>query len=153
MAMENTEIIRETILKIFSFLSIEPEILIENNNGRVRANVSITGAGFLIGHDGENLRSFQHIVSLLVAKKTGDFSIFSSFVFDINNYQKEKEDYLIALAKNSADKVLETGEAVELGVMSAWERKIIHLTIEPITGVKSESIGEGEERRVIISPK
>ena len=144
--MENTEIIRETILKIFSFLNIEPEILIENNNGRVRANVSVTEAGFLIGYDGENLRSFQHIVSLLVAKKTGDFSIFSSFVFDINNYQKEKEDYLIALAKNSAHKVLETGEAVELGVMSAWERKVVHLTIEQIIGVKSESIGDGEER-------
>ncbi|MEK7565220.1 MAG: R3H domain-containing nucleic acid-binding protein [Patescibacteria group bacterium] len=151
--MENTEIIRETILKIFSFLNIEPEILIENNNGRVRANVSVTEAGFLIGYDGENLRSFQHIVSLLVAKKTGDFSIFSSFVFDINNYQKEKEDYLIALAKNSAHKVLETGEAVELGVMSAWERKVVHLTIEQIIGVKSESIGDGEERRVVISPE
>ena len=44
--MENTEIIRETILKIFSFLNIEPKILIENNNGRVRANVSVTEAGF-----------------------------------------------------------------------------------------------------------
>ncbi|MDP3764725.1 MAG: R3H domain-containing nucleic acid-binding protein [bacterium] len=150
--MENAEIIRETILKIFSFLNIEPELTIENNNGRIRANVSITEAGFLIGRDGENLKSFQYIISLLVAKKTGDFSIFSSFVFDINNYQKEKEDYLVALAKNSAHKVLETGQAVELGIMSAMERKIIHLTVEQIDGVKSESVGEGEERRVVIKP-
>lgn len=150
--MENAEMIRETILKIFSFLNIEPDITIENINGRTRANVSIDEAGFFIGRDGENLKSFQHIISLLLIKKTGDFSAGSSFVFDINNYQKEKEDYLIALAKNSANKVLETGSGVELGVMSAMERKIIHLTIEQIDGVKSESVGEGEERRVIIKP-
>ncbi|MDP3800196.1 MAG: R3H domain-containing nucleic acid-binding protein [bacterium] len=151
--MEKTEIIRETISKIFGFLNIEPNITIENINGRTRANVSTAEAGFLIGRDGENLRSFQHIVSLLVAKKTGDFSVFSSFVFDINNYQKEKEDYLIALVKNSAAKVLETGQIVELEAMSAFERKIVHITIEQIDGVKSESIGDGEDRRVIISPR
>lgn len=150
--MENTEIIQETISKIFSFLNIEPEIKIEKDGSRIKANVSISGAGFLIGRDGENLKSFQHIISLFLVKKTGDFSFFSNFSFDINNYQKEKEDYLIALAKNTAHKVLETGIPVELGVMSSLERKIIHLTIEQITGVKSESIGEGEERRVIVSP-
>ena len=64
----------------------------------MRANVSVTEAGFLIGYDGENLRSFQHIVSLLVAKNWRFFYILQ-FCFDINNYQKEKEDYLIALAK------------------------------------------------------
>ena len=152
--MENTGIIQETISKVFSFISIEPKITIESTEGRIRANVSIDdGAGFLIGRDGENLKSFQYIISLLLIKKTGDLSFLSNFVFDINNYFKEKEDYLIALAKNSAHKVLETGTPIELDVMSPLERKIIHLTVEQISGVKSESVGEGEQRRVIIKLK
>ena len=49
--------------------------------------------------------------------------------------------------------MLETGTPIELDVMSPLERKIIHLTVEQISGVKSESVGEGEQRRVVIRPE
>lgn len=151
--MENIEIARESALKVLNFLEPKAEIFVELKDGRLRLNAEVAEAGFLIGHDGENLKALQHILGLMISKKIGQSLNSFNFVFDINNYQKEKEDCLMALAKNTAYRVLETKKNIELNPMSAAERKIVHLTIEKIEGVKSESLGEGEERRVMITPK
>lgn len=149
--MDKAQIAQDLTRKIFDFISSEVQINTTVVDGRIRVNVTVPEAGFLIGRDGENLRSFQYILALMIGKETGDFLSAASFVFDINNYQKEREDYLTALAKNTAYRVIETKRPEELPPMPPAERKIIHLTIEQIGGVKSESVGDGEERRVIIS--
>ncbi len=149
--MDKAQIAQDLAQKIFDFMGAEVKITSEVTAGRVRVNASLEEAGFLIGRDGENLKAFQYVLMLMTAKKIGETLTPADFVFDINNYQKEKEDYLIALAKNSAHQALENKKAVELPPMTALERKIIHLAVEQIGGVKSESVGEGEERRVIIS--
>ena len=150
--MEKIEIARELASKMLDFLEPKAEISVELKDGRLRLNAEVAEAGFLIGHDGENLKALQHVLGLMISKKIGEPLNSFNFVFDINNYQKEREDYLIALAKNTAYRVLETKKDIELNPMSATERKIVHLTIEKIEGVKSESLGEGEERRVVIKP-
>ncbi len=151
--MDKAQIAQDFAQKIFDFMGSEVKISSETTVDRIRISASLDEAGFLIGRDGENLKALQHILILMTAKKTGETLTPFNFVFDINNYQKEKEDYLIALAKNSAHMVAETKKPMELPPMSAWERKIVHLTIEQIGGVRSESVGEEEERRVVVRPE
>ena len=150
--MDKTQIAQNLASKMFEFMGAEAKITSEIKDGCLQVNALTAEAGFLIGRDGENLKAFQHILALMVSKKINELLTPASFVFDINNYQKEREDYLTALAKNAAYQVLENKKPAELEPMSAADRRIIHLTIEKIGGVKSESAGQGEARRVVITP-
>ena len=150
--MEIADLGKEILQKVLGFLETPGTIDVESKNGCTRFNIVVEDAGFLIGRDGENLKALQHIFNLLVSKKT-EYSLSSGGVIvDVNSYYKEKESYLEALAKNTAQRVLETKKEEELSPMSPMERRIIHLTVENIGGVKSESVGEGENRRVVIKP-
>lgn len=151
--MDKGEIAKELASKILSFTGASAQLNTETVEGRVRVSAEVEAAGFLIGRDGENLKAFQHLLTLMVAKKTNEPVTPANFVFDINNYQKEREDYLAALAKNAAHQVLEDKKLVELDPMSAADRRLIHLAVEDIAGVISESVGEGENRRVVIKPE
>jgi spoIIIJ-associated protein len=72
-------------------------------------------------------------------------------VVDVSSWRKSKEEELDSKAQQWAQKVIETGEPMELVPMPAWQRRIVHLAIEKTPGVKSESIGEEPERRLVIT--
>ena len=151
--MDYSEIAKDLASKILGFIGVEAELDSKVTDGRTRVNASVKDAGFLIGRDGENPKAFQHILTLMVSKKANELVTPAGFAFDINDYQKEREDYLAALAKNAAHQVLADKKTCELEPMSAFDRRIIHLSIENLAVVKSESVGEREERRVIIRPE
>lgn len=150
--MEAAKIAENLTKELLGLMGVEARVDVDSDPTKLRVNTTVDEAGFLIGHGGENLRALQHLLLLMVSKKTGSVFYPGNFVLDINNYQKEREDYLIALAKNTAQQVLEDKNPVELPPLSAAERRIIHLAVEKTEGVKSESVGEGEERRVVIKP-
>ena len=151
--MDTDKIAQNLVRRAMDFLSPDADInSFEIDGDHIRINATVKEAGFIIGRDGENLRALQYILGLMVSKKTEGALTPFNFIFDINDYNKEKEDYLTALAKNTAHTVLETKKTIGLEPMSSFERRIIHLVVEKIEGVASESVGEGEERRVVIKP-
>ena len=151
--MDKKHIALELASELLKFMGASPKIEMEEEDGRIRLAASVDEAGFLIGKDGENLRALQHVFQLMFIKKTMEPLVSGGLILDVNNYYKEKENYLQALAKNTAQKVLETKKPAVLDPMPAYERRIVHLTIEGIEGVSSESSGEGSERRIVIKPE
>ena len=109
-------------------------------------------AGMLIGKGGETLRALQHLLLLVISKQTDVRFGPGEFMFDVNDYLKERENYLVALAKNTAHEVRETRIARELTTMPASERRIIHVTLSNEGDIRTESAGEKGERRVIVRP-
>ena len=105
-------------------------------------------ASFLIGHRGETLYSFQNIISN-VANKGIDEKI--RVILDIGGYKDKREKTLQNLAARIAKTVEKTGKAVKLEPMQAYERKIIHSYLQSNPKVKTESIGEEPNRRLVIS--
>ncbi|HFC36080.1 MAG TPA: KH domain-containing protein [Candidatus Moranbacteria bacterium] len=103
--------------------------------------------GLLIGQNGENLRALQHLIRLLVRKKSEEFV---RFVVDINSYKSERNASVVDLAKEMAKKAVNEKRAVVLRPMSAYERRLVHMTLAENDDVKTESFGEGEERKVVI---
>ncbi len=85
----------------------------------------------------------------LMAVKSGESEIF--FV-DINNYRRERENLLLELARAAARKAVATKEEISLPAMNAYERRLIHLELSSHPDVKTESIGEGRERYIIVKP-
>ena len=105
------------------------------------------GLGIVIGHRGETLDAFQHLASLASRTKAGYYKI----TLNIGDYRERREDALAALATRMAAQVLKSGRGKALEPMNPYERRIIHTTLQEIEGVTSASVGEGENRRVVIT--
>ena len=71
-------------------------------------------------------------------------------VFDINNYHKERENIIIDIAKAAARKAIATRESVTLPAMNAYERRLVHTEIGMRPDVKTESVGEGKDRCIVV---
>jgi spoIIIJ-associated protein len=106
--------------------------------------------GILIGRRGQTLDALQYFVRLITSRKTQSKT---PIVIDIEGYKERRYEDLRVLAANVANQVKVKGSPVRLEPMSAYERRIIHLTLANDTDVKTESTGEGNLRRVVVSPK
>jgi len=148
--MEITEIIQTTIEKILKFIGVNPEVKIEKAEDDVYS-VNITGddLNFLIGFRGQSLEALQSLVKLIVFRKTGEQFVLT---LDINEYKSRKVENLQDLAKSFIDKVRFFEKEIELPRMNPWERREIHMFVEEYDDILSESIGEGEDRRVVLKP-
>lgn len=105
------------------------------------------GLGAAIGHRGETLDSLQYLASLAANTGSGYYKI----SVNIGNYRERREQTLISLAKRISSQVLKTGRSRTLEPMNPYERRIIHTAVQEIEGVSSNSVGEGNNRRVVIS--
>ncbi len=114
--------------------------------------LDIVGAdlGVLIGRRGETLRDLEYLARLIVASKTHSAE---RFMVDVEGYRMRRELSLRALAKRMADRVKQNRQPITLEAMPPNERRIIHVTLKEHPSVKTQSIGEGDRRRVMILPK
>jgi len=150
--MKETELINDITKKTLRLMGFEGRVAIEEDGSSLRVMVEADGAGMLIGKGGENLRAFQHLLLLVISRKMGRNFAPGDFMLDVNNYRKDREGYLVSLAKNTAAEVRENREFKELQPMPASERRIIHITLADEAGVISESTGERENRKIVIKP-
>ena len=113
----------------------------------IALDISGEDLGILIGRRGQTLSSLQYLVYLMVShqmKARVHLSI------DVEGYRERRREALRNLALRMAERVTATGHSVTLEPMSASERRIIHLALQDYPGVTTESIGEGESRKVTI---
>ncbi len=103
----------------------------------------------LIGKNGETLGMIQHLLAKMVKRVAGEEIKIS---LDINDYRKRKAVFLKELAQVTADEVSLNKKDKELEPMSSYERRIIHMVLKERKDVLTESIGEGENRRIVIKP-
>ena len=104
----------------------------------------------LIGEKGQTLFELQHVLKLMLRKKIEEPFYLA---LDINEYKKNKEEYLRDLAQTAADEVVLLKKPKELPQMPASERRVIHMALAKRTDVVSESVGDGPDRRVVIRLK
>ena len=114
--------------------------------------LTLTGdkSGMLIGHRGEVMEALSYLCSLVANRGEGEYM---KLGLDINHYRNKREENLTALAKRLAEKAARTGKSHTLEPMNPYERRIIHAAVSEVEGVKSESVGEGATRRVVILPE
>ena len=106
--------------------------------------------GILIGRRGQTLASLQYIVRLIVGHQT---EAWLPITVDVEGYKQRRYERLQALAWRLAEQVKTRGTPFTLEPMMAYERRIIHLALVDHPDVTTESIGEGESRRVVIRLK
>jgi spoIIIJ-associated protein len=104
----------------------------------------------LIGRRGDTLASIQLLVNLIVSKQTGNRE---RIIIDAERYRERREQNLRSMAARVADQVRRSGHPIMLEAMPPNERRIIHMVLAETTDIATESTGEGDQRRVVVSLK
>lgn len=148
-AQKNVErFLRELINKIGE-KNIEIEVKNDEKN-TILVNITGENANFLIGYRGEVLNSLQTLLIAIAGKNLKEKIHVN---VDILGYREKRKVVLENLAQRMANNVIKNKKSITLEPMPAYERKIIHTKLQESDKVKTESIGEGERRRVVISLK
>jgi len=113
-------------------------------------NIEGEDLGILIGRRGDTLAALQYIVRLMVNHRRRRWI---NIIVDVEEYKARRERQLRQLALRMAERVVRTGRPVRLEPMPARERRIIHLALRDHPQVTTQSVGEGERRRVTIQPR
>ncbi len=106
--------------------------------------------GMLIGRRGETLAALQYITRLIASR---ELQRRANIVIDVEGYKTRREEMLHRLAVRMADQAVQLGRTVALEPMPPYERRIVHLALRDNPQVRTESIGEGEHRKVTIIPQ
>jgi len=146
-------IIKEAIANLLEKMGFPAEVESsekeENGSKTYLYNVKTSDSNFLIGQYGVNLQALQHIIRVVVRKRTSDRV---NFVVDVNNYRQEKNESIEKMARDIADQVIQDKKEIVMRPMSAYERRIVHMELSKNNQIKTESIGEGESRKVVVKP-
>ena len=107
-------------------------------------------AGLLIGRGGETLSSLQFLVNFIVSHKTGERVMIN---IDVEGYRERQAERLRSQAMRLADRAVQTGRTFAMDPMPARDRRLVHMALANDKRVRTESVGEGEDRRITIIPK
>lgn len=108
------------------------------------------GTDILIGPNGEVLHALQTIVRLVVGREIRNWV---HVVVDVEGYKEDRAKSLRDLAKRMADQAVKTDRTMILEPMPPHERRIVHMALHKDSRVTTESIYEGDRRRVTIVPQ
>ncbi|TEU03858.1 MAG: KH domain-containing protein [Dehalococcoidia bacterium] len=142
---------KEVLERLLSLMKVSASIEEKEppEEGRALIFLEITGddLGILIGRRGQTLSSLQYLLYLMVGHQ---LKAHVPVTIDVAGYRERRQEALKNLAWRIAESVMATGQPVPLEPMPASERRIIHLALQDYPGVITQSIGEGEDRKVTI---
>jgi len=144
------KVAREVSETLIESMGLAAEVTVtQASEGNLPVTLDIEGddLGILIGRRGQTLASLQYIIRLIVAEK---LKMWVPISVDIAGYKKRRYESLRSLALRLAEQVKTSRRLITLEPMPADERRIIHLTLADNLDVVTESMGEGEARKVAI---
>ena len=147
--------IKETIEQIFKHTGcVISKCEMSLENGMLWCMIETPDSSFMIGREGETLRSLNHLVQKIIEKNMPVSELIEekgpSIFVDVNGYQKKRFENLKNIAHMMAERARYFKSNIEIDPMPAYERRIIHMFLEDVKDVKTESEGYGPSRRVII---
>ena len=144
---------KEMLGQILSLMDVEA--VVEEKElppgGRASFNLEIKGddLGILIGRRGQTLSSLQYLLYLMLGHRLKEHVPLG---LDVEGYLDRREESLKGLAQRMAERVVTTGQIAVMEPMTPRERRIVHLELRDYKGVRTQSIGEGDYRKVTIVP-
>lgn len=145
----------ETLLEYMGFeATVEtrtaPELVESGEDAPIVLDIQGKDLGILIGRRSETLQALQYLVRLMASKDMGSWQ---RIVVDVESYRSRRRQSLQKMARRMAERAASNHERVVLESMSAYERRIIHLTLRDHPAVMTKSIGHDNNRKVTIIPK
>jgi spoIIIJ-associated protein len=155
--MEQNEVLTKTeeyIHQLLAVFELQAEVTAEftaSDDGTMDKYVLVKlngdGLNELVGFHGKNMEAVQTVVSLMLSR---GFQKDLRVLLEVNDYREKREKYLQSVAQRAALEVKSSGQDVELPAMKPYERRVVHMALRQEEGIATESIGEGEDRRIVI---
>lgn len=136
---------------LLSFFGLNTEVHVSCDDEVIELSVPSTAMnGFLIGQRGDTLRSLQQLISTTLKNREAEVNRVN---LDIAGYKKQRNERLVEKVADWVKQVRDTGESMDLPMMNAAERRVVHQAISDYSDVETHSEGEGRDRHVILSKK
>lgn len=151
MTQETLQVIESTAKELLSRIGLEGNVRVsQNEEGSFAVDVTCPDPQLYIGEKGQTMAEILYVLKALLRKKLGEAVYIN---LDINDYRKNKEHYVRELARTTADEVSLLKTPRELPPMTPSERRLVHLELQERSDIATESVGEGQERRVVVRIK
>ncbi len=149
-ADESIALGKETLQKMVDLITTDAVVVAQADQDRLLLRVEGGNSGVLIGRRGQTLEAMQFLTDKIVNRKSTSRV---RLKIDIEGYMETRKANLISLAHKMADKAKKTGKPATINQMTAQDRRTVHLALKDDTGVRTQSMGDGYYRRLVIFPK
>ncbi len=155
---DEAEVARGALLELLAFLGMdEAQVSVRRaepaaGEGEPPLVLDVRGPGtdVLVGYRGETLAALQRITRLIVGREMAGRV---RLVVDVDGFKARREQSLRRLAQRMAEQAVRTGRTAVLEPMSPYERRIVHIALREHPQVTTQSVGEGDRRKVTIIPR
>jgi len=147
--MEEIEVAKELTKGLLERMGVRAEVEGFLKEGNLYLEVRGDQEGILIGKHGRTLEALQMLVNRMVNKRLKNAM---RVVLDVDDYRKRRAESMTQMALRLGDEAKKTGRSQVAALLNAYDRRIIHLTLKEDPFLETESIGEGELKRVKIIP-
>jgi spoIIIJ-associated protein len=146
---EGIEIARQIMMGLLEKMEMNAELKGSLMGRDIYLEVKGDQQGILIGRHGRTLDSLQFLINRMVNKRLKEPV---KVILDVNDYRKNREENLKKMAIRSGEKTKLRGFSLTIGPFNAYDRRIIHLALKEDPLLRTESLGEGDMKRVKIIP-
>ena len=141
------EVVIEILDTLLGLLGVTGKVEVLSDEIPLVLNIKGDDLGILIGRRGQTLASLEYLTKLVVTRR---LNAWIPLKVDVAGYKKHRQDSLQRLALYLAEQVISRRRAITMEPMPADERRIVHLTLADNPDVTTHSVGEGEDRKVVI---
>lgn len=147
---EGLRIAESIIQKIAKHMAIDVAVSLRDQTEERSIHISGPDAAVLIGKKGQALEALQYLIDKMVQKQAGKRY---RITIDVEGYIETRSAELTALAQRLVEKVIRSGKPSSISRLSAQERRLVHLALKTNRSVRTQSIGDGYYRKLVIFPK
>jgi spoIIIJ-associated protein len=147
--LEEIEIAKQLTIELLERMGVKTEVEVFLKEGVLYLEIKGDQEGILIGKHGRTLESLQLLINRMVNKRLKNAM---RVILDIDDYRKRRTDSMAQMAQRLGEKAKKTGHSLTVGPFNAHDRRIIHVTLKGDPSLKTESLGEGELKKVKIIP-
>lgn len=139
----------EALQRIVDQITTDAVVSIKNGDDRLLFNINGGNTGVLIGKRGQTLEAIQYLIEKIVNRHSDERI---RIQVDVEGYLENRKASLKSLAKRLAEKAKSTGKPSTVGQMNAHDRRIVHIALKNDSGVRTQSVGDGFYRKLVIFP-
>jgi len=144
---EINKIIEEEAEALLDKAGIKSSLTVTEDEENFKLAIDAEENALLIGKHGNTLSSLELVLSLIVAKKTGEYR---RILIEVGGYREAREEYLRDLANRLKEEVVATGIEKTVRGLKPWERRVVHMQLSESGEVVTESEGEDRDRVLVI---